>query len=779
MGGPTSRTNRSRLIYTALWVGSTAAALWISKAFNVARMAATALTLAPSLPGLYLAWRTYAASRTESSAESGHAETADLLAATVRRQWEAEAQLRRLNDPYPLPVSWQAADPMLVEEWPGLQVTARGWPAGPPNDPADWASSPAHLAGEDAQITEVLTRRVPTGRLVILGQPGVGKTMLLIRLVLSLLARRSSGCAVPVLVPLASWNPVEDELRAWLVHRLTTDYPFLSEAVSTAGGVITRAQALLNARLLLLVLDGLDEIPDPVRGAAIAKINDALNPGEGLVLSCRTRQYDEAIRPVGRAPVVLRGAAGIALQGLAASDVAAYLRRDAGPAAAPRWDPVLACLGTDAPVAEVLRTPLMVGLARTIYNPRPGEDLVTLPDPAHLCDTRRYRTPADMEDHLFDAFIPAAYRPHPQRSCPWTARRAERAFIYLARYLDQTLHGTIDIAWWELSRTVPRYLTLLASVLVSGIVFGVTGGIAGAVLFGTRFGLARGVEFGLVNGLVTGLAAVASSRSAPGPIPVAGLRWTWTRLVAGLAGGVAGGLAFGYAGGGLTRGLALGIAFGGSVGLAGALRRSPVDLAAPVGPRTLLKKDRNAFQVTVLLGGLAFGLLFAFSVADGLVFDLAKGISAGAPSRMEFGLTVGLTDGLLFGLAGGLLFVLSGGQTGALLRGLIFGLLTGLIFGVVFSLERGLTFGSVGGLAFGISSGLVFSSVSSLMGAVGTAAWGPFTVARIYLALRGQLPLRLMGFLADAHEHRGVLRQVGAVYQFRHVELQRHLSRRT
>jgi hypothetical protein len=33
-----------------------------------------------------------------------------------------------------------------------------------------------------------------------------------------------------------------------------------------------------------------------------------------------------------------------------------------------------------------------------------------------------------------------------------------------------------------------------------------------------------------------------------------------------------------------------------------------------------------------------------------------------------------------------------------------------------------------------------------------------------------------MRFLADAHQ-RGVLRQAGAVYQFRHAELQRHLAR--
>jgi hypothetical protein len=60
----------------------------------------------------------------------------------------------------------------------------------------------------------------------------------------------------------------------------------------------------------------------------------------------------------------------------------------------------------------------------------------------------------------------------------------------------------------------------------------------------------------------------------------------------------------------------------------------------------------------------------------------------------------------------------------------------------------------------------------------GRTAWGWFAAARCWLALRGRLPWRLMGFLADAHERRGVLRQAGASYQFRHAELQRHLAGR-
>jgi hypothetical protein len=57
------------------------------------------------------------------------------------------------------------------------------------------------------------------------------------------------------------------------------------------------------------------------------------------------------------------------------------------------------------------------------------------------------------------------------------------------------------------------------------------------------------------------------------------------------------------------------------------------------------------------------------------------------------------------------------------------------------------------------------------------AAWPSYAIARIWLALRHRLPWPLMDFLADAHK-RGVLRQTGAAYQFRHIELQHRLATR-
>ena len=153
---------------------------------------------------------------------------ADQLAVAVGTQWNAEAAIRRLNDPYPLPVSWAAADPSLTDAWDSLvklATSGAGWPPPPPGE--TWAAGPDDLAGEGGELADVLAR-VPTGRLVVLGEPGAGKTMLMVRLVLDLLARRASGGPVPILASVASWNPAGQDLRDWLGAQLLIDHPALA-----------------------------------------------------------------------------------------------------------------------------------------------------------------------------------------------------------------------------------------------------------------------------------------------------------------------------------------------------------------------------------------------------------------------------------------------------------------------------------------------------------------------------------------------------------------------
>jgi len=77
---------------------------------------------------------------------------------------------------------------------------------------------------------------------------------------------------------------------------------------------------------------------------------------------------------------------------------------------------------------------------------------------------------------------------------------------------------------------------------------------------------------------------------------------------------------------------------------------------------------------------------------------------------------------------------------------------------------------TLGYIAYAVGATLI----SLVLGEIGPANRS-YTDARLRLALCGRLPWRLMRFLDDAHR-RGVLRRVGAFYQFRHIWLQEHLA---
>jgi NACHT domain len=697
-GGPRRGHGRVGVWYLLLFVGTVAAALGLAGHFHLGAAAILAAVLPGLAPG-YLGWAAFRADRAEAAAVDLEA-VAGQLAVAVRNQWEDEAAVRRVNDPYPLPVAWRAAGDDLGEPWPLLHDLARAWPGGPPGDPAGWPQDASGLGGQDAEIGEVFSDRVPTRRLVILGEPGSGKSVLLIGLLQDLLERRTDSEPVPVLFTLASWNP-DQPLKAWLADQLRRTYPGLvgpAPAAPTAAAPVDWAQALLDARLILPLLDGFDELPVAVHPAALDSLNRALPTRQPLILASRAAQYRNALTHP--ATVRLNGAAAIRLLPLTPDAAAAYLRRDAGgphvPAAS-RWDTVTTHLGTGSPVGQALSTPLGLFLARTIYNPRPGTPLIpTATSPDELCDTTIFPDRTVIDTHLFNAYIPAAYTPHHPHPPRWTTEQATRTFAFLARFLENQRDGSPDLAWWHLPQAIPprtRYL-----------VAGLTGGFADGLVARLAFGLAYGLMGGLAGGLAGGGIGVRAL-----PIPGFQFRWGLRMLVLGVGVGLAGGAALGLGVGlgvelvggfadgltiGLTIGPALGLTFGLTIGLTAELTAAEADLTSTTGPGALLSLDRRTF------------------LASGLTHGLASGLIVGLPNVLAFGLTFGLAFGLVYGLA------------------------------------------------FGLAH----------------TAWANFALARAYLAVRGKVPQNLMAFLEDAHG-RGVLRQIGPVYQFRHIDLQRHLAR--
>jgi hypothetical protein len=251
-------------------------------------------------------------------------EISDQLAKHVHDQWEKEAQTHyNLFDPGMMSLHWGPVERSLMPDWSTLERLAAnpGWPTPLRHK---WASGTSGLAGSGRTITDIIDR-VPTGRLVVLGEPGAGKTVLLVRLVLDLLESRGAGTPVPVLLSLASW-PLELSLQEWIEQQLITDYPLLAGRTPDARR-ISCARALFNDSQILPILDGLDEIPKAGRRQAVEKINAGVKPGQRLVLSARISDYQDLVHrsDAGQGPYVT-GAAAIRIFPLESGAVATYLR---------------------------------------------------------------------------------------------------------------------------------------------------------------------------------------------------------------------------------------------------------------------------------------------------------------------------------------------------------------------------------------------------------------------------------------------------------------------
>jgi MFS family permease len=259
------------------------------------------------------------------------------------------------------------------------------------------------------------------------------------------------------------------------------------------------------------------------------------------------------------------------------------------------------------------------------------------------------------------------------------------------------------------------------------------------------------VAFGLVCGFAVGVVAWRRYRS--NRRPSRGMRWRPGNraLRRGLLVGV----------GGITSGTVVGV------------------LAGVVHPLS--------FSVFLLLWVVIVGLALGLGSVLWLSVQEVPGEISSARSPQAV-LTRDRRTALIFGLLT------------SLLVGLTVGLLVGPLFALVFSayLLHGILLAGFGwgfSIHFWLSNSAVSIrrfSVSDVLGiglplglfvavvtgfAAGESAWPRWVLTRAWLALYGRLPWRLMAFLADAHR-RGVLRQAGAVYQFRHIELQHRLASR-
>ncbi|MFF0855682.1 helix-turn-helix transcriptional regulator [Streptomyces sp. NPDC003280] len=664
------------------------------------------------------------------------------LAREVRHRWRREEEQRRVHDPFPLPVRWQDAPAELTDHWENVQRLGPGAVA-----------SRVDLCGDLHRVADVY-RKVPSRRLLVLGRGGSGKSVLTIRFLLDVLDEWAVPDPVPVIFSVGSWDPATTPLRDWLVGRLLRDHPHLARRVPSGA---TLAAALVDADLVLPVLDGFDEIAEGLRGKALDVLNGTSWP---LVVTSRRAEYADAVAAAG-APLVW--AAGIELTDVTLEDLAGYLPRTdrtaagRGDPAREGWEGVLARLraaGTPSaePLARVLSTPLMVSLARTLYG---GTGQA---DPAELLDGARFPTERDLEEHLLAGFVPAVYRDLPDEPSAgggrghesWEAARAQHWLGHLAHHLSLLDRDRQDLAWWHVGVSLRRSTRITVLALASGLCVALVDwvvdmtctsvGAGEALIQGLLLGLAAAVAFGSVHSAMVALGA--------GVFEPSRVRLGLRRVRGGVGRGPGRTSTIRFAG--VLGGTVMGVGWACAAGVQHALYDGASLTDGPVVRATLT----NMLCFGVIIGAAA-GVVFWCTLFLETPFDVA---AAATPVRLLHANRATVLR--QFAVQGPALAVLVAGNGFLVVRTL------GDALGPLkWSPADACLVGAIGGLGGATAYLLSFT------------AWGNWlVVARGWLPLTGRLPWRTVAFLDDAYR-RGVLRQTGAVYQFRHIRLQHHLAR--
>jgi hypothetical protein len=551
-------------------------------------------------------------------------ELADSLAAAVTEQWTRAALERRLVQPEPIPVRWGRSSKPLAGPV-SAAVGSRQFPPLPGLPPA----AAGRLRGGQLQDLHAVYGGLGSGRLVIIGGPGSGKSGAAVLLILAALNYRAQMTGeerqmvpVPVLVTLHGWDPSTERVGHWLAVRLQQTYPLFA-----GKGGLEAATELVRTARVAAILDGLDEIPEELRPSALRALSDQAD--FRIVVLSRSDEMAAAA-----SQELLQGAVVLELRDVGPKVAADYLTRVQRHPAPARWGELTDRLrrAPGSPIARALSLPLTLTLVRDTY--RGGDDVGELLD---FCDAGDHSASREsIEDYLLDRVLPAAYTPRPGEPPPRYGLPAARlALGHVAARMNRD--GTRDLAWWR----IPAWAAAAPRV------------IATALLFGLLFGLGGGPRLGLVAVPVAALGYLAGLRGKS-PRRMAALRWrqlfSRSSLAVGLefalVGGIFGGLVFGLASGlnaGRTVGLVAAVATGLAGTLAAGLSRPAADDASPLTPPASWHRDQ-AFGVIV-------GLVLGISLGLGLGFILGTRHVLGLVPRLGYGLLFGTVFGVVWGLS--------------------------------------------------------------------------------------------------------------------------------
>lgn len=285
--------------------------------------------------------------------------------------------------------------------------------------------------------------------LLILGNPGMGKTTLMRRLVTDsiLLAEKDTSFQIPIVFHLSTWNNGQQSLNSWLLDELKARY-----------GVDRKiGQKWFDNQSVIVFLDGLDEITTNNRLSCFSAINNfrqnnALTP---IVVCCRSEEYLAS-------GTTLNIPNALEIQPLTMDQVDNWLKKGGQ-----KYSVIRNIINDDLNLHEILQTPLMLGIF-----------LASIQDEHNLS---RKTNPVEYRlNDLFDIYIEKMFR---RRNYSQQFSQSQTVY-WLSKLAQQMSEHSLSV--FTIETLQPNWLKskkakLLYSIFSRGFI-GLLSGILGAVI---------------------------------------------------------------------------------------------------------------------------------------------------------------------------------------------------------------------------------------------------------------------------------------------------------
>jgi eukaryotic-like serine/threonine-protein kinase len=321
--------------------------------------------------------------------------------------------------------------------------------------------------------------------LLFLGEPGSVKTTTLLEIARAGIERAKLDPTqpIPVVFNLSSWTGLRPHLVDWLVEELRLRYQIPPKV----------GRPWIKQDMLLLLLDGLDEVRPERREACAKAINQFRDECglTGVVVCCRVADYE-------RLNTRLNLGGAITLQPLTPEQIATYLDQ-----VGERLTALRTALENDGVLQQLAASPMMLSIMSVAYQDVPLTELQS--GQLNSLEARR--------DHVFAAYVNSMFnRVARTKNELYSKEQTVRWLSWLAANMarhnpSMFLIEQLQPSWLETRRR--RWLYMIASWSIAGLLIGmVLWVVAGRQLEGILAAILSGLFGGIISGLLRGMAVV-------------------------------------------------------------------------------------------------------------------------------------------------------------------------------------------------------------------------------------------------------------------------------